>query len=300
MKRDHGLGLPDFYDYDPNVGPVGGAGQIDMMHSNWGDHGSFSKFMLGWITPTVVGSGSHDLTLNPSSQSKDALIIMPELTLDKGLSEYFVVQNRDRQGNDANLINDGVLIWHVDATATDSGFVQNNSYTSHKLIKLMEADGLEQIEQGLGVDANDYYQPGQSLTTVSTPDSRSYDNKSSGVEIKNITQNEAAINLTAAIAELPEITLTGVESNALVSDSQQITADVVSTDAISSVKFYVNGDLVTEDTQAPYAAELNLANISDGSVLITAEAYTQSNVKNFVQVNALKIAEPSSNRSELC
>ena len=60
-----------------------------------------------------------------------------------------MVQNRTRPGNDADLPADGLLIWHVDARLTRSGsdFLYDNSYTAHKLLRLMEADGLEEIER---------------------------------------------------------------------------------------------------------------------------------------------------------
>ena len=79
-ETGHGLGLPDYYDYDDTVGPNGGVGGLDMMDSNWGDHNSFSKWIFDWITPTVVATGSQTLTLNPSGTSQDAVVIMPGAT----------------------------------------------------------------------------------------------------------------------------------------------------------------------------------------------------------------------------
>ena len=40
----------------------------------------------------------------------------------------------------------------------------NNSYTSRKMIRLMEADGLEQIEANGGGNAGDFYASGRSFT----------------------------------------------------------------------------------------------------------------------------------------
>ena len=34
-----------------------------MMDSNWGDHNCFSKMLLDWLTPQVVGSGSRTVVL---------------------------------------------------------------------------------------------------------------------------------------------------------------------------------------------------------------------------------------------
>lgn len=139
-ETGHALGLPDYYDYDVDVGPPVEIGVNDMMRNNLADHNSFSKFLLGWITPKVVGSGSETVSLAPSSTSQDALIIMPELTLEKGLSEYFVVQHRDREQNDSHMSSTGLLIWHVDATLKHGNFEFNNSYSDHHLIRLLSAD----------------------------------------------------------------------------------------------------------------------------------------------------------------
>jgi hypothetical protein len=42
------------------------------------DHNSFSKWVLGWLTPIVIANGNQNITLNPSGTSKDAVIMMPE------------------------------------------------------------------------------------------------------------------------------------------------------------------------------------------------------------------------------
>ena len=198
-EMGHGLGLPDYYDYDNTVGPSGGVGWIDMMDDTWGDHNCFSKWLLGWITPTVVARGGKTLDLPPSGSSPSAVLVMPGISTDNVFGEYFLVQNRYRVGNDnmaglgaeEEFPGDGLLIWHVDARLDGSGynFLYNNSYTSHKLLRLMEADGLEQIEQELGADAGDYYTPGTSFGDGSFPSSKDYAGQTTGVEVSSIVQN---------------------------------------------------------------------------------------------------------------
>ena len=154
-ETGHALGLPDYYDYDDTVGPDGGVGELDMMDGKWGDHNAFSKWTLGWITPQVVTGAPRAVTLGASGTSGDALVVMPDATAADPFREYFVVQNRHRVGNDSDcadrpvqdLPGDGLLIWHVDARlfmAMD--YAYDNSFTDHKLLRLMEADGREEIE----------------------------------------------------------------------------------------------------------------------------------------------------------
>ncbi|MBW1949892.1 MAG: M6 family metalloprotease domain-containing protein [Deltaproteobacteria bacterium] len=159
-ETGHALGLPDYYDYNPYIGPGGGVGGFDMMHSNTGDHNCFSKWLLGWIEPQVVSEGVHTITLGDTTTT-DCVLVWPGIGLDDMFSEFFLVQNRQDTGNDEslNFAPDGLAVWHVDATldAEGTGFAYDNSYTTHKLLKLMEADGLEEIESTGQADAGDLY-----------------------------------------------------------------------------------------------------------------------------------------------
>jgi M6 family metalloprotease-like protein len=175
-ETGHALGLPDYYDYDPSVGPKGGVGQIDIMDGMRGDHNCFSKCLLGWMTPVFVGSGSHTAVLRESALYPDAVIFMPNVT---GIySEFFIVQNRSLAGNDKGLPGKGLLVWHVDARVDPvyGNFLYNNSFTDHKLLQLVQADGLDEIEiLGEPADADDYYRAGDLLGPDTRPHTGRYD-----------------------------------------------------------------------------------------------------------------------------
>jgi M6 family metalloprotease-like protein len=201
-ETGHLLGLPDYYDYKSGTGPDGGVGGLDMMDSNWGDHNCFSKYILGWISPQIVNSGTKKVVFNPSGTTTDSLIIMPG-TLINPYQEYYMVQFRKRgtgndplnyHGTDSGLgwpgdyPNDGILIWHVDATLNSDGtdYLYDNSYTNHKLLSLVEADGLSEIESGAYADAGDYYVPGSVFNPYSNPNSSNYSSNETGVVVDNI------------------------------------------------------------------------------------------------------------------
>ncbi|MGZ4846557.1 MAG: M6 family metalloprotease domain-containing protein [Halobacteriota archaeon] len=194
-ETGHLLGLPDYYDYECGVGPENGLGDLDMMDASWGDHNCFSKFLLGWITPTVVSAGTKTISLTPSETSQAAVLVMPGATTDSSYAEFFMAQYRQRGlGNDpASYPASGLLIWHVDARLNDLGtdFAYDNSYTTHKLIRLMEADGLEEIEHALcgqgHANAGDYYAPLKLLNALTVPNSDGYAGGPTGVEIKPLT-----------------------------------------------------------------------------------------------------------------
>lgn len=203
-ETGHALGLPDYYDYNEASGPKGGVGGLDMMDHTWGDHGAFNKWVLDWLSPTVVASGSQTITLNPSATSPEAVLIMPAISSGDLFDEYFLVQNRYRTGNDSGIPNDGLLVWHVDATlnAYGTNYVYNNSDSSHKLLRLMEADGLEEIEKNLsynGADAGDFYVPGKTFGTATLPSSKSYGGLNTGVTVANITRSGSQVTATYSI-----------------------------------------------------------------------------------------------------
>lgn len=215
-ETGHLLGLPDYYDYDPTVGPRGGVGGMDMMDANWGDHNVFSKYLLGWVTPTIVSSGSWILDLRPASAGRDAVIVMPDASLDQ-YAEFFMVEYRVPgtgvvpttipvpAGSYYTLgpynVN-GLMLWHVDARldGTRTGFAFDNSYTPHKLLRLMEADGREHLEHQQGtIDGNfdlaDLYTAGSSLGPSTVPSSANYAGEATGVTVRPLA-------LTATIARV--------------------------------------------------------------------------------------------------
>ena len=204
-ETGHALGLPDYYDYDGSVGPDGGVGSLDMMDGTWGDHNGFSKFMLDWLTPTVVTGSLSNATLRPSAQYPEAVMVMPGLTGATAYTEYFLVQNRFRINNDTNFPGNGLIIWHVDATPNDSGtnFRYDNSYTSHKLLRLMEADGLEEIERNYSADAGDFYNTGEKFTAWTWPHSAAYSGAETYVAVTNITEAGTTVTVSFTVGQLP-------------------------------------------------------------------------------------------------
>ena len=188
-ETGHALGLPDFYDYDESSGISGGVGGLDQMDANQGDHNAFSKWMMEWLTPSVYTAGSNTVNLAATGSSPNAAIFMPDASLSQPYSEFYVVQNRYRTANDTPYPADGLLIWHVDARLNTAGtdFLYDNSYTAHKLLRLMEADGLEEIESGGDADAGDYYVQGRLFGPTTLPSSLRYSGTPTGFGVRSIT-----------------------------------------------------------------------------------------------------------------
>jgi M6 family metalloprotease-like protein len=204
-ETGHALGLPDLYDYNDAVGPRGGVGGFDVMATNSFDHNSFSKWLLGWLTPSVVSGAEQIRTLNPLSQQPEALLVWPDGDLGNPFSEYFLVENRQSVANDdTGFLPNGLAIWHVDATLDEGGlnYAYNNATTSHKLLRLMEADGLEEIEAGGGWSANnlDLYNEGDRISSVTRPSSIRYDSTHSCVTVGGILDLGNDAPMTASVS----------------------------------------------------------------------------------------------------
>ncbi|MGC3972444.1 MAG: M6 family metalloprotease domain-containing protein [Pirellulales bacterium] len=192
-EMGHAFGLADYYDYEPGVGPDGGVGGLDMMHANQGNQCAFSRWLLDWIKPKVVGSGapiSRRLTASSSTTTTDkAIAIFPGLAATSAPSEeMFIIENRHRMGNDAKLPGDGLLIWHVDASVnnTQSDFLQDNSYTDIKLIRLIRADNKDDFGSNDNATAQTYFVPGKQFSPTSSPSSERNDSTPSGVSVDQI------------------------------------------------------------------------------------------------------------------
>lgn len=188
-ETGHALGLPDLYDYNGDYGPDGGVGGLDMMDGTLYDHNCFSKWVLEWLSPTVIADGLHTQNLNPAETTGNCVMMWPGISSGEIFSEFFMVENRQRLGNDTGLMNEGLLIWHIDAHLNASGtnYVYDNSYAARKLVRLMERDGLEDIEAGRGANAGDFYIPGTSFSPTTFPSSVRYDGKPSNVSVMDIT-----------------------------------------------------------------------------------------------------------------
>jgi len=214
-ETGHMLGLPDYYDYDDTVGPRGGVGGLDMMHGNYADHNGFSKYLLDWLQCTFITNSTYNVPVRAQAQYPEAFIMMPRITNGMPFTECFLAENRYRMLNDTNNPASGMLIWHVDARRT-SGFLYNNSYSSHKLIRLMEADGLEQIENSSSANAGDYYTQGKSLSPYTKPDSRQYDGanpwggSNTWIKISAVSPNGVVMTANFEFTAFPLVTNTTV------------------------------------------------------------------------------------------
>ena len=113
----HCLGFPDFYDI--TYSGQFGMGQFDIMSGGSYNGSGFvpcgytahEKMMCGWMEPIVLGDEDVEVdNLQPMSNNGNTYIIYN----DAYPSEYYMIENRQKTGWDANYPAKGLLITHVD------------------------------------------------------------------------------------------------------------------------------------------------------------------------------------------
>lgn len=194
----HALGLPDLYDTDDSSEGIGNWGLMGSgswnRTSRFGDTPAhmmaWSKWLLGWLTPTPVSREQTDYTLPAVSSTPFALQMLdnpggPEFNRNTGArGEYFLLENRQREGFDYGLPSAGLLIWHIDESKT------GNQDEYHKLVDLEEADGRADLDAGRNRgDAGDPF-PGdtgkRAFDPATNPDSLLYDGTDPGIWVSYI------------------------------------------------------------------------------------------------------------------
>ena len=134
-ETGHMFGLYDYYSYDSQ--PANPTGGLDMMDYNVLDHNAYSKYLLGWVTPTyVTEAGTY--TLKPFQE--DGQFLLLNLNWNKTyydkylLLEYYTptgLNRFDTEHTENNYLNGftekGVKAYLVDSRV---GAVINNGYST--------------------------------------------------------------------------------------------------------------------------------------------------------------------------
>ncbi len=186
------FGFPDLYDTDYSSSGLGnwclmaggswnGGGNTPAHPSAW------CKANQGWANVATVTTNSN-VTIQQVETSHSLYRLWKDGT---GGSEYFLVENRQKVGFDSGLPGDGLCIYHIDES------IGGNSDESHYKVGILQADGLRQLEQGIGRgDAGDPF-PGSasntSFTSTSSPNSKSFAGTDTCVSVTSISASGASM-----------------------------------------------------------------------------------------------------------
>ncbi len=147
----HCLGYPDTYDvdYGGNNGPL----HWDIMcNGSYQDMGrcpvgytAYERWMGGWLTPTEVTSETRVTGMKPLTESPEAYILYN----DGNRNEYYLLENRQKEGFDSCLPGHGLLVFHIDYDeGAWNGNVVNTGDLERMVIIPADNDRSAQSESG--------------------------------------------------------------------------------------------------------------------------------------------------------
>jgi immune inhibitor A len=182
------FGFPDLYDIDYSSEGIGnwclmaggswnGGGDTPAHPSAW------CKAQQGWADVVQVSSDTS-LELPDVKTSRTLHRLWTDGTVGQ---EYFLLENRQQEGYDADLPGAGLLIWHVDESK------ETNEDENHYLVALVQADGSRDLEndsnRGDGGDPYPGWMSNTSFTASSTPASTGYSGQDSLVSVTDISDS---------------------------------------------------------------------------------------------------------------
>jgi immune inhibitor A len=192
------FGFPDLYDTDYTSEGIGnwclmsggswnGGGDVPAHPSAW------CKANQGWASVTNI-STNGSVTIPDVKVGHNVLRLWKDGTAGP---EYFLLENRQRTGFDADLPGDGLLAWHIDENQT------SNTDENHYKVALLQADGKRDLELNHNRgDAGDPF-PGSSnstsVTASSNPNTKSYSGQDTCASVTSISASAATMTATISV-----------------------------------------------------------------------------------------------------
>lgn len=193
----HVLGLPDLYATSANQGindsfTPGSWSVMDYGPYNNNSHtppyySSFELAALGWLEPTVIDDATS-VRLESISKGEAYKIVNPGRA-----TEYFLFENRQREGWDTYIPGHGMIVWHIDYDPTVwYGNVVNNT-PGHQYVDLIEADNKPTAATRDG-DSFPGTAQVRSFTDYTTPSMTFWSGRGAGLPITEITERDGVIS----------------------------------------------------------------------------------------------------------
>ena len=205
----HALGLPDLYDTDSSSEGIGNwalmaAGSWNSS-SRAGDSpahlSAWSKYKLGWISPTLVNGTLTNESISEASNQADVYQLLNGSPSTGG--EYFLIENRQKSGFDTGLPGVGLAIWHIDETQSnnDNECVTVTGCTNRYKVALEQSDGLFDLEKNNDRgDTGDLFLSGKDFAPGTTPNSRTYGGTDNQLNVTNISIASSSMTATIGVS----------------------------------------------------------------------------------------------------
>lgn len=198
----HVMGIPDLYAtrYTSSFTPGSWSAMDYGPYNNDGmtppNYGAFERYALGWLKPREIDRALF-ATLQPVSENVCGIIRTSKDT------EFFLVENRQKEGWDAYIPGHGMLVWHVDYNESVWSRNEVNNTPSHQYCDIEEADGTQ----------NEYSRSGDSFpgaagvtefTSSTNPAMKTWSNTPINFPITNITETNGLITFDVLGGAEPE------------------------------------------------------------------------------------------------
>ena len=201
----HCLGLPDMYDIE--YGGNYGMGEWSLMDSGSynGDgftpagYSSFDKYTCGWVKPVELTSNKVIQNMQPLSEKPEVYMVRNQAYAD----EYFLIENRQKKGWDADLPASGMLILHVDFdreiwlyNLVNTNYPGGGGYpkNDHQRCTMFRPGRPTSNTWSRGSDDVYPCQGNDSLTNTSDPAAKLYHENSSGEKLMDVGIMDIASN----------------------------------------------------------------------------------------------------------
>lgn len=189
-------GYPDLYDYDYDS--VGGAGNFCLMGYGGGDDRNpvqvcaYLKYASGWATTVEVTKRDAIFASVSSELGEEEFNKFYRFEKPGSPTEYYLFENRQQSGRDANIPGAGVAIWHVDEQGDrdNQSLVYNSTHANYECT-LMQADNLWHFQSSENAgDENDLFFEGNTaagymnrLADSTAPSARWWDGTKSYMDV---------------------------------------------------------------------------------------------------------------------
>ncbi|MCI5222323.1 MAG: hypothetical protein D3924_06540 [Candidatus Electrothrix sp. AR4] len=202
--------FPDLYDYskrDEDFQKSKGIGQYCLMGSgNHLAHGrvpapicGYLRKLAGWVDTVVEMKSGCQYELRHGDYGSIHL----HRTSTKG--EYFIVENRSRNGYDKYLPSNGLSVLHCDIYGSNEW--QGGTSDRHYQCALLQADGRGDLEQNRNRgDADDMFSPrnGVVLSADTRPHSREWSGADSGLILRDLRSRGTVMTVATGMPSVSE------------------------------------------------------------------------------------------------
>ncbi|MFO1098395.1 MAG: M6 family metalloprotease domain-containing protein [Xanthobacteraceae bacterium] len=255
--------FPDMYDYGERDGDSvksAGIGSYCLMGSgNHNDNGRSPSPVCAYLRD-LAGWCDNEIDLSVAKKHKatqgDYNTVMKFRTSKP--QEYFLVENRSRMNFDRGLPASGLAVYHCDIKGSNE--LQQGTADKHYQCALLQADGRRDLEldanRGDGSDLFGALQ-GVVLSSTSTPNTREWDGRESGLVISDISPPDAEISFAVGTQAAAPVVASGA-AEPMLAIPDNVSAGVSSTIAIAE-SGTVARIIVRVDIKHPYIGDLRVA-----------------------------------------